>query len=853
MENKHDTYNWGERIFQERTRRGWTQQELAQKIGVTPVTIIRWEHNLKTPRPSSKIALTHLFESEHDIVISNSDEETVFSSFSRPHIFDSSIPPSPASTTGLIGRESIMRRLKTWMHIHNGAWALRGIHGIGKTALATCLAHDHDMQQWFSDGILWAALGVKPNILALLTRWGECLKMPPSAIAKLTTIEAWQDSLRDVIGNRRMLLIIDDAWHSEDALAFKIGTLNCVHLVTTRSKETAYDFTGSEYAITEVEELNQEHSLQLLKALAPEVVKSDPDQVEQLAQAIGGLPLCLTIVGKYLDRQAYCGQLDTVGETMSMFYDAEARNRLALAQSPLERPPHLASKTSISLDTTIEVSDSQLSEQARNALRAFSIFSPKPESFSEEAALTIGNIAREVLAILLDVGLVESAGERRYTLHQTVANWAKRHCEDTTVEERMVLFFMSFIEQHRIDYAVLETEKRTILKAFKMACNRKMLAELIRGMNAFTPFLEARGSYILVKDSLLVAEQLAHSMSENGIIAEIYLHLGRIAELTGKLTEAQAYYEKGLVLAREMQQREIVGALLAHCGTVLVSRGNHIEAEPFLEEGLHLAEEFNQQRMISGIMRNLGEVMGSRGDNDVADEWYRRGLAIARQEQDWELMSIFLQNLGVNAERSGDYTQADLYFKEGMEYARRIRHEQRISAMEMNMGMLAFDQQHYDEAKSLYLRSLERARAIQNQVRISSVLQNLGMLEGVRHRFGEADRYFQESLDIARRIEHSWLISETLYEWGEVYLRQGKVEEAKNVFEQALKQARAIEGTDLIGFALYGLARVARIAGDYVEAVTPGKESWHILKKVGNKKALEIEQWLQQHGLAEPE
>jgi transcriptional regulator with XRE-family HTH domain len=119
MEHKQETFNWSEWIFQERTRRGWTQQELADRIRVSSLTIIRWERNLQTPRPSSKIALTHLFESEHDIVISDSCEETVFSSFSRPHILDPAVPPPLTLATGLIGREDIMRRLKPWIHVHN--------------------------------------------------------------------------------------------------------------------------------------------------------------------------------------------------------------------------------------------------------------------------------------------------------------------------------------------------------------------------------------------------------------------------------------------------------------------------------------------------------------------------------------------------------------------------------------------------------------------------------------------------------------------------------------------------------------------------------------------------------------
>lgn len=846
MTHRQDGSNWGEWIYRERKRRGWTQQQLAIRVGTTSVSVVRWEHNIVSPGPAFQAKLIRVFQMEQDIVIPVTNDSTVFSIFSGSCIIDPAIPTPPTLPTGLIGRDTVLQHLKSWLHSHSGACALRGMHGVGKTALSTALAHDPDIRRWFPGGILWAALGVEPNILELLSRWGTLFNLAPSTTVRLTTVTAWQNTLRDVLGSRRMLLIIDDAWTADAALAFRIGNLNCVQLVTTRSKEVAFDFTGDSSAITDVEELGEGDSIELLRTHAPEIVQRYPDDAKQLVHAMGGLPLGLSIIGRYLRRQLYCGYSTTIKDTINQLYDAEVRLKLAISPSPSERPPHLTNANTLSLDATIEVSDRQLKEQARQALRALSVFLPKPASFSQEAALAIAEIPESILAILVDAGLLERGGQARYTLHQTIADWTKSQRQDARVEARMVQFYGTFIKEHQADYTALEGEKRHIFEAFKLACQQKMLAELIRGMNAFTPFLEAKGSYILVKEYLLAAESLALTMEENKVLAEVYLHLGRIAELTGKLSEAQSYYEKGLQLAREMKQRETICALLAHCGQVLVNAGNHIEAEPFLLEGLQLAQEFNRQRLISGIMRNLGEVIGSRGENDSADEWYQQGLAIARQEQDGELISIFLQNLGVNAQRRGDYAQATLYYKEGMQYAHEMRHEQRMSAMEMNLGMLAFDQEQYDSAESFYLTSLERARRIHNPMRISSVLQNLGMLEGVRHHFERADRYFQESLDIAIEIEHTWLVSETLCEWGDVYLRRGKIEAARSVFERALKQAQEIEGPDLIAIAQYGLARVAFFSNDYASALRLGKESLDLLKKIGNKKARDIEQWLQQ-------
>ena len=83
------------------------------------------------------------------------------------------------------------------------------------------------------------------------------------------------------------------------------------------------------------------------------------------------------------------------------------------------------------------MTDQQLDEQARTALYALSVFPSKPNSFSEEAALAIANCAAPILDALFDAGLLESSVSGRYTLHQTIADYARLHLQDATAYERL--------------------------------------------------------------------------------------------------------------------------------------------------------------------------------------------------------------------------------------------------------------------------------------------------------------------------------------------------------------------------------------------------------------------------------
>jgi hypothetical protein len=56
---------------------------------------------------------------------------------------------------------------------------LRSWPEAGQTTLAHKLIHS----QHFSDGILWASLGLGPNVSDLLDKWGSLLAMPATEIA----------------------------------------------------------------------------------------------------------------------------------------------------------------------------------------------------------------------------------------------------------------------------------------------------------------------------------------------------------------------------------------------------------------------------------------------------------------------------------------------------------------------------------------------------------------------------------------------------------------------------------------------------------------------------------------------
>jgi hypothetical protein len=111
--------------------------------------------------------------------------------------------------------------------------ALRGAGGYGKMTLATALAHDSEVQDAYFDGILWVTLGEKPeNLVSIISDLVEILS---SERPGLENINAAAAKLGETLGDRRILMIIDDAWREQDLRPFMQGGPNTTRLVTTRN------------------------------------------------------------------------------------------------------------------------------------------------------------------------------------------------------------------------------------------------------------------------------------------------------------------------------------------------------------------------------------------------------------------------------------------------------------------------------------------------------------------------------------------------------------------------------------------------------------------------------------------
>jgi NB-ARC domain/APAF-1 helical domain len=174
--------------------------------------------------------------------------------------------------------------------------ALHGMGGIGKTSVARALCDDPAVQQAFPDGILWATLGQKPDLVNQLRLWIQALG--GAAVESAPTIDSLRLVLTQLLQERSCLLILDDVWRYEDAEQFRLGGPRCRLLLTTRQAEIAHRLGAR---IQSIPPLPSDDAITLLEAWARGHLASVERSVkEQIVKRLGYLPLAIRLAGPQL-------------------------------------------------------------------------------------------------------------------------------------------------------------------------------------------------------------------------------------------------------------------------------------------------------------------------------------------------------------------------------------------------------------------------------------------------------------------------------------------------------------------------------------------------------------------------
>ncbi len=334
-----------------------------------------------------------------------------------------SAPPRPSL---MVGRDDDMKALKEHLSMAESRFsfqvmtAIKGWPGVGKTTIASALAHDTEIASRFPDGVLWTSLGQEPNILSEMAAWGRALGT--EEILKAKSVEEAQALLAGLLRDKHMLLIIDDVWKAEDAVPFKVGGVGCATLITTRLDGVANTLAPVADNIYRLKVLKDEDALELLKQLAPTVVAQHPRECLVLVKELEGLPLALQVAGRLLNTEANYGF--GVVELIEELRDGA---KLLEATAPADRVD-LVNETTPTIAALLQKSLDRLDEATRDCYAFLGVFAPKPATLDMEAMKFVWQVGdpKPTIKTLVDRGLLEFVPELgRYQMHALLVMLAK--------------------------------------------------------------------------------------------------------------------------------------------------------------------------------------------------------------------------------------------------------------------------------------------------------------------------------------------------------------------------------------------------------------------------------------------
>ncbi len=300
--------------------------------------------------------------------------------------------------------------------------ALKGAGGYGKTTLAKALAHDPDIQDAYFDGVLWVELGEKPD--DLLSKIVDFIETLTGARPGFQTINAGAAALGEALGERRILMIVDDAWLEQDLRPFLQGGRNSTRLITTRLNRVL----PVDAFRQPVDAMKGDEARELLSGGLPkEDVVAQSQALSDLAARLGEWAQLLKIVNGFLrDR--------VVNVRQPMSEAIAAVNKRLDVKGLVAFDPRVETDRTKAIARTIGVSLELLSEPERLRFGELSVF-------PEDADIPIGVVGRlwattggledletdDLLSRLFDLSLLLNLdlGQRFFRLHDTVHHFLR--------------------------------------------------------------------------------------------------------------------------------------------------------------------------------------------------------------------------------------------------------------------------------------------------------------------------------------------------------------------------------------------------------------------------------------------
>jgi predicted ATPase/class 3 adenylate cyclase len=590
--------------------------------------------------------------------------------FPRPRTLRRTNLPVPA--TEFLGREreldEVVERLSNGIRL----LTLTGPGGTGKTRLALQAAAE--AADGFDDGVWWVPLAALRDSALVLRHTAKTLEVVEQPGRPL------EDVLAEMLGGKRMLLVLDNAEHLLPDAAGSIATLRDLDgpklVVTSRER---LQLAGEQ--VYPVPQLTAPEGLGLFNARASGI---DPGfetttAVSELCDRLDNLPLAIELAAArtaVLSPEQILGRLGDRLDLLKGGRDADPRQQ--------------------TLRATIAWSYDLLAEAECELFSRFAVFAG---GATLEAVEEVCGADLDALASLVDKSLVRRDGDR-YWMLETLREYGREQLDETEVEES--------IERHGGFYERLAVDVERGLRGPEAAVwlsaveqelpnfRAAMARALERGNAERTARIASRlGRYWEARSSASEGRSWIDQTLAAGALGEADLALARywaarLAFFQGELERAAGLFAEAADAANAAADAMIEGASLALLGWIARERGS---AAPDLERSKELLAQLSDPWERSEVLLPL-----SCAGPDWSGSASAEVVALKREVGDVIATSDALNNLGWDALFNEDYNTAIRLLEEAVAIARGLSDTFRLTLAISNLGNAAVLQERYAEA-----------------------------------------------------------------------------------------------------------------------------------------------------------
>lgn len=815
-------------LIEERKRRQWSQQEMADLLGTTQHTVSRWERGASAPGPYFRTKLCALFgktaqelgllqEKFPGSVPSGADTPEAEYTRAEDDEFVLWMVPYPRNPH-FTGREELLDQLTRQFSPPESDHAtlrsialtqtqiIKGLGGIGKTQTAIEYAYRARAQGRFTH-TLWISAAseetITTSILTLAALLPDVATQDERDQQKLLqTVKQWLEQCKD-----SWLLIVDNADDLSLVQPYLPVRGNGCLLFTTRANAV-----GTFASSLEVETMGvMEGTLLLLRRAHRFEEASDAviNEASSISVELGQFPLALDQAGAYIDETG-C----SVSDYLALYREHRHRLLARRGQQMTGYPESVATTWALSFERI-----AQIDPACTELLQLCALLAPDhiPEELllqgTEHWPSALHNATTDLFRLnqllepLLAFSLIKRLSkDHSLSIHRLVQAVQLERMplpEQRQWTRRLVLALHTVFPRNPKETTSWSQCTRYLEQVqtcdLLVRQHQILLPEAAQVFNRTGQYLSEHAVYapaeLLYQHALSLLEQCEEAGSDQIIWTQRYL-----ADLYAgqdKFEQAEKLYRQALQTLEQQKDTDPlqIASLLRSLANVSNNQARYGEAEQFYQRVLRMYEQMGVESTdVSDVLSGLSWVYVQQGKYEQAEQCSRRALFIREQISGPEHLAVAFPLIGLAAvfTQQGRFEQAEPLYQRAL----RVREQYlgpehpHVAYVLHDFARLRSEQGQYEEAELLYQRALrirEQSLGPESRVVSDSVLglANLSFSQG---RFEQAESLYQRAL----RIREQRLgpanpdVALPLLGLANLYFSQERYREAEPLYQRTL-------------------------------------------------------------------